>query len=82
MAERCRNCGYPHSTKDPVFILEKRKADGSLDFSTPVPPFVYGTQEDLFQHYFAKNPGVEKASQEDIKAWYAGQNLFWRPKTW
>jgi len=67
------------------FVIEKRKADGSLDFSVPQPPFFIGSEDDICQHYF-KNTSAEihggAASMGTIYLWYKEQGFEIRPKTW
>lgn len=66
----------------PLFVMEKRHADGSLDLSAPQPPFLVCTENQIFDHYFRANPGPDSATQEAVREWYRAQGFVWRRKTW
>lgn len=74
-----------------TFVVEKRKADGSLDFSEPQPPFQEATEQQIFDHYFKHHPcncgkpmGTCRctASQGEVREWYRAQGFMVRAKTW
>jgi hypothetical protein len=80
-----------------VVILEKRKADGTLDFSEPQPPTVRRkcghsegpgvmTFEEVYKLYFREVPATVasgwSASWEELKAWLDGKGWCIRAKTW
>lgn len=68
------------------YVLEKRKLDGTLDFSPPYVPqhlFYEATEDQLCDYFFAHSGhGDESASQEKIAEWYASQGFYYRVKTW
>lgn len=80
---RCPCCGqHQKDVHEKLFMMEKRTAAGVLDFSEPQPPFLYGTEQEIFDYYFSKNPGQQSASQEVVAEWYRAQGFTWRLKTW
>lgn len=64
------------------YIVERRDADGNLDFRGKQPPFIEATERQLFDYYFRHHPHKQSASQEEIREWYAAQGWSYRPKTW
>jgi hypothetical protein len=66
-----------------LYVVEKRTADGRLDFSDPQPPFTEATEQQLCDEYFRDQPpSLGAASQGAIGAWYAERGWYFRPKTW
>lgn len=65
-----------------TFVVEKRKADGTLDFSEPQPPFITATEDQLCDYWFRKNPDAPNPDIKDVYAWYHAQGFMTRPKTW
>ena len=64
-----------------IIVVEKRAADGSLDFSDPQPPHRPMTFDALYDVYFAANPdGI--GSWEHLSAWLKSRGWVIRPKTW
>lgn len=64
------------------FVLEKRHADGSLDFSLPQPPFITATEHQIWHYFYKKNPDVPNSTLAQAYAWYKEQGFEIRPKTW
>lgn len=63
-------------------ILEKRHADGALDFSEPQPPTAPLTFDGLYHLYFLANAKVESGTWEGLNAWLASKGWTVRAKTW
>ena len=74
-----------------VVVIEKRHADGTLDFSDPQPPTVscdlchhdtgVMTFDDVYKLFFREMPdGV--GSWEQLKAWLDSKGWVLRAKTW
>ena len=76
----------------PKFAVECRNKDGTLRLRdeqgkhVPEPPFSIlegASENEIYDYYFAQNPNAgDSATQEQIRAWYAERNWYWRPKTW
>ena len=61
-------------------VIEKRGADGSLDFSDPQPPHRPMTFDALYDLYFAANPdGI--GSWEQLSTWLKSRGWYIRAKT-
>lgn len=82
--------GQPFQLDQPV-VLEKRTAEGKLDFSDPQPPLaLHGrcaccnglTFRDVYKLYFTANPDTPTASWEELKAWLDERRWQIRARTW
>jgi hypothetical protein len=62
-------------------VLEKRKADGTLDFSEPRPPVGGMTFDVVYRMFFRANPKGE-GTWEQLSAWLASKSWHIRAKTW
>ena len=62
-------------------VIEKRAADGSLDFSAPQPPHRSMTFDALYRMYFAADP-ASVGSWEHLSAWLKSRGWVIRAKTW
>lgn len=71
---------YLSRGNQPVCI-EKRGADGSLDFSDPQPPVNCKSRE-LFDLFFRENPQAGSAAPDAFFAWLRGKGWTVRAKTW
>jgi hypothetical protein len=75
-----------------MVVIEKRKEDGSLDFSQPQPPMQHCrmchiasqgiTFDQVYQLYFQDTRQEESASWEQLKAWLDSKGWKIRAKTW
>ena len=67
-----------------VWIIEKRGADGGLDFSDPQPPFFQASEEDLCAWWFREHPGATSsiAWLDILHVWIPSLGFSVRPKTW
>ena len=78
---------YGHSMQpfrsDQMVILEKRHADGSLDFSGEQAPHRPMKFDAVYRLYFHANPhGGSSASWDDLKTWLDSKGWKVRAKTW
>lgn len=67
------------------YVMERRRPDGSLDFTGEQPPFIECTADQIIDHYFrndGKGPDGPPSSQEEIISWYRERGWTWREKTW
>lgn len=64
-------------------VIEKRDADGQLDFSEPQPaePLPGWTFDDLYVVFFSENRDA-KGTWEELKAWLDKKGWTIRAKTW
>lgn len=67
---------------DQVVVIEKRKEDGSLDFTPPQPP-VQGMRFDrVYDLYFKEVSQGDSATWEQLAAWLKSKGWTVRAKTW
>ena len=71
----------PYKGSD-LIVVEKRDADGKLDFSGEQAPPGYMTFDELYKLYFRENPEGDTASADDLQAWLKGKGWTTRAKTW
>lgn len=64
------------------WVIEKRTADGKLDFSEPQPPFFLASQEDLCSWWFREHPEASIAWLDILHVWIPSLGFSVRPKTW
>lgn len=63
------------------FIMEKRTATGSLDFSGPQPKRLYWTEEEIAAFYYRNIIGVHNVTLEDMRPWFRrAYGWVWRVK--
>lgn len=77
---------------DQRVVVEKRTADGQLDFSDPQPPLsIHGkcpcceglTFRDVYKIFFKENPdGPASAGWPELKAWLDERGWTVRARTW
>jgi hypothetical protein len=77
---------------DQKVVVEKRTADGQLDFSDPQPPLSAPgkcphckglTFRDVYKMYFTENPtGSASADWAELKAWLDERHWVVRARTW
>jgi hypothetical protein len=77
---------------DQRIVLEKRDAEGKLDFSDPQPPTALDgrcgccdglTFRDVYKLFFRSNPdGPPSAGWDELKAWLDERHWVIRPRTW
>lgn len=65
-----------------LVVLEKRDADGKLDFSPPFPPSDPLFFDDVYKLFFNANPAAMSAGWPELRAWLAGKQWHIRPCTW
>lgn len=63
-------------------VIEKRKPNGSLDFSAPQPPKAEAKFDDVYEWYFRAHPSVKSAGWSDLKSWLDSKGWKLRAKTW
>lgn len=63
------------------FIMEARNSDGSLNVKGET-PFMVCTEDQIYDHFFNRNPKKMGASLEEVTKWYNDRGWYWRPKTW
>jgi hypothetical protein len=68
---------------DEMVVIERRTADGKLDFTEPQPPCGGMKFDRVYRLYFQANPGSgPSASWEQLEAWLKSKGWTVRAKTW
>lgn len=67
-----------------VVVIEKRDADGRLDFTGEQPPMHTATFDSVYCWFFAspENRALDSAGWSDLSAWLDARGWKLRPKTW
>ena len=63
------------------YIIEARKADGTLDTNNQT-PFLIANEIEICNYYFQHNTNKESATWEEIHKYFNGKGWYIREKTW
>ena len=71
-------------TEKEVWVIEKRDANGALDFSEPQPPQFLMSEQQIFDWWFREHPEAETSIPflDIFNIWLPSNGFTARIKTW